>query len=119
MKNKKLEESYSLLKNAQSFWKKDQSEPLAFAAATKAFEVFFEYAWKHFKQEADLAGYETYNPRDAIRAAAQMELIKDPDLWCRFLNARNLSVHDYIGIKDEDFADLMKQLVREGALLLK
>jgi hypothetical protein len=32
--------------------------------------------------------------------------------WERFLHARNLSVHDYLGISDADFSDIMSDFER-------
>jgi len=45
---------------------------------------------------------------DALRFAAQLQIIDDLDVWNQFLNARNLSVHDYVGMDDAT----MLQLVR-------
>ena len=53
-----------------------------------------------------------YGPRDSIKAAAQLGLIQDIQRWERFLHARNLSVHDYLGISDADFSDVMSDFDR-------
>ena len=84
----------------------------------KAFESTFEYVWKAFKRQADEAGLETYSPRDALKAAAQLGTIADLDHWNRFLNARNLSVHDYIGMDDGDTVSLVQEFADEVRKLL-
>lgn len=57
------------------------------------------------------------DPSDAIKAAARLRTIDDPERWNDFLNARNLSVHDYVGLDDErfvavvrDFAEAVRRL---------
>ena len=65
--------------------------------------------WKYFKREADQAGLETYSPRDALKSAAQLQIIHDLELWNQFLNARNLSVHDYVGMDDATILGLVQQ----------
>ena len=68
-----------------------------------------EHVWKHLKREADRAGLETYSPRDALRFAAQIKMIDDLELWNQFLNARNLSVHDDLGMDDATILQLIRQ----------
>jgi len=36
-------------------------------------------------------------------------MIDDLELWNRFLNARNLSVHDYVGMDQEGAVNLVRQ----------
>lgn len=72
-----------------------------------------EYAWKFFKRHAEDEGVEIFSPKDAVRAAAASNLIDDPEIWIRFINDRNLSVHDYLGIDDEEYMKSIKQFVEE------
>lgn len=113
MNNKKWRESAELFKSAIKRWQKEPQDAVLFAALCKTFEISFEYTWKAFKAEADLAGYEVYNPRDALKAAAQMKLILDLELWTRFLNVRNLSVHDYLGAIEDDMRTTALEFERE------
>ena len=113
MSDEKLRDAVALLAKALEVQRAQPKDGLAFAALAKSYEVAFEYAWKGFKREADAAGMEVYSPRDAIKAAAQLELIKDLETWNRFLNVRNLSVHDYIGISDQSFAQTAGELIEE------
>lgn len=118
MNDEKLKHSVKLLDEALKILQKSPADELAFASASKLFEIVFEYAWKHLKRDADEAGYEAYNPRDVLKAAAQMRTIEDLELWKQFLNARNLSVHDYLGIDSKTFLSLMKGLKLEAEKLL-
>lgn len=117
MRDNKLLESSDLFSQALAAWRKAPVDRLAFAGASKCFEVAFEYAWKWFKRQADDAGLEVYGPRDSIKAAAQLGLIQDVERWDRFLHARNLSVHDYLGISDADFLSAMTDFERALAEL--
>ena len=118
MIDEKLRESFALLTAALGEQESDPTNPLRFAALAKAFEVTFEYVWKHFKREADRAGLEVYSPRDAVKAAAQLRLIDDPEVWNEYLNARNLSVHDYVGMGDAEYPGLIRRFHEAvGALL--
>jgi|LakMenEpi03Aug12_release.lakeMendotaPanAssembly.Ray.scaffolds.fasta_scaffold1900707_1 nucleotidyltransferase substrate binding protein (TIGR01987 family) len=112
MQDNKLAESADLFSQALTALQKSPTDRIAFAGASKCFEVAFEYAWKWFKRQADTAGFEVYGPRDSIKAAAQLGLIQDIQRWERFLHARNLSVHDYLGISDADFSDVMSDFDR-------
>lgn len=107
MKDSKLEEAAQLFSQALRKLLESPKDRLAFAGASKCFEVAFEYAWKYCKRSADRSGFEVYGPRDSLKAAAQIGLLADPGRWERFLNARNLSVHDYLGISDAEFLDTM------------
>jgi len=72
---RKLSRSLKLLRKTLRAAKASPQDEVIFAAASKAFEVAFEYAWKALKREADQAGYETYNPRDAVKTAQQLAAI--------------------------------------------
>lgn len=117
MRDNKLVESSELFSRALAALRKSPTDRLAFAGASKCFEVAFEYAWKWFKRQADDAGFEVYGPRDSMKAAAQLGLIQDIQRWERFLHARNLSVHDYLGISDAEFLEAMSDFDRALAEL--
>lgn len=108
MQDKKLEEAALLFSRALKELLLSPKDKLAFAGASKCFEVAFEYAWKNCKRQADRSGFEVYGPRDSLKAAAQMSLLDNLERWERFLNARNLSVHDYLGISDAEFLTTME-----------
>lgn len=112
MTDNKLADSSDIFAQALAALRRSPTDRLSFAGASKCFEVAFEYAWKWFKRQADDAGFEVYGPRDSIKAAAQLGLIQDIQRWERFLHARNLSVHDYLGISDADFLNVMGDFER-------
>jgi len=46
-------------------------------------------------------------------------VIDDLELWFEFLNARNLSVHDYVGMDDATVLALVRRFRDEVARLLR
>jgi len=118
MNDEKLKKSFILLEGALAECEIEPDNPLRHAALAKSFEVTFEYVWKFFKREAQSAGLEVYSPRDSIKAAAQLGLISNLVQWNEFLNARNLSVHDYVGMEDEKYLELVKLFGKEVAELV-
>ena len=64
-------------------------------ATIQRFEFTFEISWKLMKTLAESNGLHVFSPREAIRTAAQLNLIDDIDQWFDFLEARNLSSHTY------------------------
>ena len=118
MNDAKLGQVFALLEAALLECEEEPQNALRLAALAKAFESTFGYVWKHFKREADQAGLETYSPRDALKAAAQLKLIDDLELWNQFLNARNLSVHDYLGMDDVVVVELVQKFWAEVQRLL-
>ncbi|HMO19306.1 MAG TPA: nucleotidyltransferase substrate binding protein [Oligoflexia bacterium] len=113
MSEEKLNDSIKLLKLAYSSYKKTPEDKLAGAALAKAFEISFEYLWKHFKQLGTAEGYEIYSPRDAIKAALSMKIIQNAEQWGEYLSHRNLSVHDYIGVDSKETPLIVKNFLRD------
>ena len=70
------------------------------------FEVCYEIAWKLMKKWlAENIGNSVVDgiPRkELFRIAAQNKLIEDVEKWFVFHEARNMTSHDYDGIKAED-----------------
>ena len=64
-------------------------------ATIQRFEFAFELSWKLMKTIAKVKGVPIFSPRDAIRIAAQLKLIKNVNAWFDFLDARNTSSHAY------------------------
>ncbi len=113
MDDQKLQDSIKLLGKALKAYLQEPSDALRLAALSKSFETAFEYTWKYFKRTADKAGMEVYSPRDSLKAALQLGLISDFEMWSEFLNARNLSVHDYIGINTQQFFEVATKFEKE------
>lgn len=100
----------SALEKYNKSTKKDDKE-IYFLAVTKGMEVLIEYVWKELKRKVEEEGLEAVSPKDAVRQAAAIGLIKDPESWIELINARNLSVHDYFGVSDDAHAQLADKLL--------
>lgn len=114
----KLNESIKALDNAMKFFDKAKKDRFYFSGISKSFEVCLEYAWKHFKRKAIDAGLEIYSPKDAIKAAGRLKLIDNVEKWLDFIEDRNLAVHDYLGMSDEDYLDTIREFSAEVRKLL-
>ena len=64
-------------------------------ATIQRFEYTFELAWKLFRKLAGIEGLEANSPRQAIRAAYDVGLLEDIDLWFELLEDRNRTSHSY------------------------
>ncbi len=111
----KLHDSIDQLRSALEFYDANPKEHyMRFLAVSKAFEVAAEHAWKELKQRVEAEGVEAVSPKDAIRQAAKMRIIKNAGDWLDFINTRNSSVHDYFGISEKDFVELARQFLKEA-----
>lgn len=99
----KLIESINALEHALSFIDKAKEDEFYFSGISKSYEVCLEYAWKFLKRKALDEGLEVYSPKDAIKHAGRLRLIDDVEKWLDFLDDRNLAVHDYLGVSDDDY----------------
>lgn len=93
--------------------KRYESEPLDlnFLTVSKAFENLVEHTWRSLKQQVEDEGLDAPSPKSAIKQAAKLELITEPEKWLNCLEARNNSVHDYFGISQEEYLELAKDLL--------
>lgn len=70
------------------------------------FEVCYEISWKLMKKwlEENIGRIEVdgVSRKELFRIAAQNKLIEDIDKWFKFHEARNMTSHDYDGIKAEE-----------------
>ena len=112
-KRKKLHEAFNDLSRCLLAYEPstESQRSITFLALTKAFEVALEYGWKELKRLVEDRGLEAYSPKDVIREAANIELIKDPKLWINCINARNLSVHDYFSLTESGIVELARMLL--------
>lgn len=125
--NKKIEKtvpdkwSHSIkkLEHALKFKNKAEQEEIYASAIIKDFEVCFEYAWKSLKTKITHEGIEVYSPREVIKAAARMDIITNAELWMQFLNDRNNSVHDYLGIPFNEYLKTIESFLIEVKKLHK
>lgn len=102
-KNAKFKTSIDELEHALSFKDKVSKDRFYFSGISKTFETCIEYAWKYFKRKAVDESLEIYSPKDAVKAAGGMGIIDNVENWLGYINNRNLAVHDYLGISDEEY----------------
>lgn len=82
-------------------------------ASIQRFEYTFELAWKLFKKAAKIDGIEVNSPRQALRAAYQMGLITDIDIWFEMLEDRNMTSYTYDQYIAQKVYESAKRLPRE------
>ena len=115
----KLAEAVKDLEHALSFIKKPDSDKVYFAAVSKNFETCFEYAWKHLKRKVTAEGVDAYSPKEVIKQAGRLGFIDEVEAWLKFLEDRNLAVHDYLGVKDEDYLKTIRAFLPEARKLTR
>jgi uncharacterized protein YutE (UPF0331/DUF86 family) len=102
-----LSESLRHLQEAlQAFERRRKGDVLPLLALTKAFEVAVESGWRELKRRVEDEGLDVPSPKAAVRQAARLGWISDPESWMEMIEARNASVHDYFGISETDFVKL-------------
>jgi len=87
-----FEKSFLLLKDALDIQLPSLVEK---AGIIQFFETSFELSWKLMKDYLEYLGYDVKSPRDSIKTAFHIELIKDGTQWLDALMDRNLTVHTY------------------------
>lgn len=115
----KLKESVDALEHALSFESRIEKDSFYFSGITKSFEVCLEYAWKYFKARAIDEGLDVFSPKEAIKYAGRMDIIDDVEKWLAFLKDRNIAVHDYLGVSDEEYLKTIKSFLLEVKKLTK
>lgn len=105
------EQSYKFLENTA---KRADLTDIERTGFIKAFEMTFELAWKAMKDYLVSKGYDVQTPRDVIKQAFQIELIKNGETWLRGLNDRNLAVHLY----DQQQALRLEEIIRKDYISL-
>jgi len=63
--------------------------------AIQRFEYTFELTWKVAKKVLALNGLDAQSPKEIIREMARIGWLTQPELWLEFLDARNLTSHNY------------------------
>lgn len=100
----KLENLIEDLKKAtQRLKEASKLEPISIHkdATIQRFEFTFELAWKTIQAYTRDQGRDCRSPKNCFRIAADLDLIKDPEVWFEYLNKRNLVAHTY----NEELAD--------------
>lgn len=110
---KKFKDSIKDLEHALTHLEKAKKDDFYFAGIAKQFEVCFEYAWKFLKQRVEEEGLEAVSPKEAIKQAGHIGLIKDVELWLDFLQDRNSAVHDYLGMSNSEYLKTIQRFFGE------
>lgn len=109
-KKNKLPDSKKHLEEALRRYDQDSSD-LNFLTLSKAFEILIEYAWRRLKFLVEDQGLEAPAPKIAVKQAAKLKLIKEPEKWLDCIDARNDSVHDYFGISNTEYVQLTREFL--------
>lgn len=113
MRINKSSKAQKQLKQALEIYEKSkENQDLFFLTVVKAFEVLIEYSWKELKIKVEDEGLEAPSPKEVVRQAAKIGLIENPELWLKAINARNLSVHDYFSLPEDDYLELCREFLR-------
>lgn len=98
----------SLLKAFEKFenFRKNLNTDQEKAGAIQAFEYCYELSWKTMKRLLEIQGKSVNSPRATFRAAALEGYIEDPEVWFKFIEKRNITVHTY----QEDEADAVIEI---------
>jgi nucleotidyltransferase substrate binding protein (TIGR01987 family) len=60
------------------------------------FEFTVELSWKALQRYLKSSGVvESLTPKNTFREGARLGIVRNPDAWIRFVDARNLSSHTY------------------------
>ncbi len=100
-------------KNLEEAIRNYQNNPteLGFLTLSKAFEILVEYAWRLLKEKVEDQGLDAPAPKMAVKEAARLKLITEPETWLDCIDARNDSVHDYFGISKEEYFRLSQKFL--------
>lgn len=102
---KKYIERYNSFKDSLSSLEKlkerDITDDFVISGAVQKFSLTFDISWKVMKDIITnyhgLSDFATGSPRETLKAAKSVGLIKD-DIWLDMLFDRNNLVHDYEGL---------------------
>lgn len=115
----KFHESTVRLDHSLKYADQAEDNPIYLSAIIKDFEVCVEYAWKHLQKKVIEAGLEPKSPRETIKLAGRIELIDDVEKWIHFLDDRNRSVHDYLGVTTDQYMRTIQDFHREVKKLMQ
>lgn len=109
----KFHQSVKELRSAYKRKKESLDDYLIYAGIAKCFEVALEYTWKYLKQELEDAGLDPYSPKDVVKTAGREGIITDVEKWIKFINVRNIAVHDYLGVTQKEYLETIGEFLVE------
>lgn len=74
---------------------KQVSNDLERDGAIQRFEYCLELSWKTLRRVLYTKGLDVQYPKDIFREAAKTGIVKDPEPWLQFVDARNKTAHLY------------------------
>jgi nucleotidyltransferase substrate binding protein (TIGR01987 family) len=87
-----LKRAIARLKEALSLPKSD----IIRDSVIQRFEFTVELSWKVLQRHLKESGInEALTPKNTFREGARLGLVRDPEAWIQFVDARNLSSHTY------------------------
>ncbi|MGN0246609.1 MAG: HI0074 family nucleotidyltransferase substrate-binding subunit [Lachnospiraceae bacterium] len=96
---KKYENFCMALKNLQDIYSYDEPyDNVIITGLVGLFEICFEQSWKAIKEILMINGVaesQTGSPRQILKSAYQVGMIKDEDIWLAALISRNNVAHAY------------------------
>lgn len=108
--------------NARKFLKKALQEAeteLEIAGAIKAFEVCHELAWKFCQKILRLRYIDVFSPKETFRVSELEGLIPDAEVWFKYSEKRNITVHTYSEDILEKIYPILPQFLKDFDLLIK
>lgn len=92
LKLDELKKALNRLKEALAVQKSD----IVRDSVIQRFEFTVELSWKMLQRYLRSSGVvDPLTPKNVFREGAKLGIVKDPEAWIRFVNARNLSSHTY------------------------
>lgn len=88
-------------------------------ATIQRFEFTFELAWKLMQTLSQESSQNVYGPKNAIREAAKLGFIENPEKWFEYLKKRNLASHTYNEEQAKEVYKVTKEFVSDVDLLVQ
>lgn len=104
-----FEKAHKNLLEMLEFLKQDPSNKAYKLAVVQSYEMDIELSWKTLKDYLNYLGFKIQAPREAIKQAFAVELLKDADLWLTMLEDRNITSHVYDELKAQEIVDAIEK----------
>lgn len=118
-----LEKGVSIYKNKKEQEVSQDEMQIIQSGIIQNFEVCYEISWKLMKKylEESIGRTEVdgVSRKELFRIAAQNKLIEDIDKWFEFHEARNMTSHDYDGIKANEVFKVALEFLTYAKKLLE
>lgn len=111
---KKFENFCNALENLNDIYKYNEPyENVILTGLVALYEICFEQAWKAMKeilQHNGISDAETGSPRQILKTAYQLGMIKDENAWLEALVSRNNVAHAYNNVIAMEIVKKTKEL---------